>query len=111
MATLDSAGSPNGDRDAELARAGRGEQRIAERLALAAEQTQEALAEVQRIATEQIRSGLEVSDHVAATERELRSALRQLVLAEREQRSRSQRPASFDRSTDVIGDNELGEEA
>jgi hypothetical protein len=53
------------------------------------ELAEEALAQVSRIAIEEIRSGLESSQHVMSAEREMRSALRQLVLAERELRGRA----------------------
>jgi hypothetical protein len=45
---------------------------------------EEALEQIARIAVEQIRRGVESSNHVEAAERDLRSALRQLVLAQRE---------------------------
>jgi hypothetical protein len=89
---------------AELARGRGGYQDIAERLALALEETQEALAQVQRIAIEEIRDGLEASNHVEAAERDMRSALRQLVLAECELRSGSLPRASLSRHTLVIAD-------
>jgi hypothetical protein len=60
-----------------------------ETLALALECTEDALAQVARIAIEEIHSSLETSSHVQAAERDMRSALRQLVLAERELRSRA----------------------
>ena len=53
-------------------------------VARAIELSDEALGQVARIAVEGIRCGLEASSHVEAAERDLRSALRQLVLAERE---------------------------
>jgi hypothetical protein len=53
------------------------------------ELTEAALGEVTRIAVEQIHSGLESTSHVEAAERDMSSALRPLVLAERELRSRS----------------------
>jgi hypothetical protein len=63
------------------------DQSIIATLAQAIELSDEALAQVARITIEAIRSGLEVSSHVEAAEREMRSALRQLVLAERELRT------------------------
>lgn len=57
-------------------------------LARALELTEEALGQVARIGIEEIRSGLESSNHVQAAERDIRSALRQLVLAERELHAR-----------------------
>jgi hypothetical protein len=50
----------------------------------AIEMTENALSEVGQVAMQQIRRGAEVSSHVEAAERDLRGALRQLVLAERE---------------------------
>jgi hypothetical protein len=67
----------------------RGDQNITGAIARALELTEEALAEVTQIAIEEIRDGLEASNHVDAAERDMRSALRQLVLAERELRARS----------------------
>ena len=58
--------------------------------------TEEALGQVARIAIEEIHSGLESSSHVQAAERDMRSALRQLVLAERELRARSATPAGVE---------------
>jgi hypothetical protein len=55
-------------------------------LVRALELTQEALSQVSRMAIEEIRDGVEASNHVAAAERDMRSALRQLALAEREMR-------------------------
>jgi hypothetical protein len=62
-----------------------------EALRRALELTEEALGQVSRIAIEEIRDGGESSNHVEAAERDMRSALRQLVLAEREVRSASAR--------------------
>jgi hypothetical protein len=67
----------------------RGDQNISGAIVRAIELTEEALAEVTQIAIEEIRDGLEASNHVDAAERDMRSALRQLVLAERELRSKS----------------------
>lgn len=78
---------------------------VAERLSLALEQTQEALGQIQRIAVEEIRIGLRASDHVEAAERDMRDALRQLVIAERELRSHPLPPASLSRPTIVIGES------
>jgi hypothetical protein len=63
------------------------DQSIIATLARAIELADEALAQVARITIEGIRSGHEVSSHVEAAEREMRSSLRQLVLAERDLRS------------------------
>ena len=83
---------------------------VAERLGVALEQTQEALSQVQRIAVEEIRIGLQASDHVEAAEREMRGALRQLVLAERELRARSLLRTSLDRRIIVTGEDRDDEE-
>jgi hypothetical protein len=63
------------------------DQSIIATLARAIELSDEALGQVARITIEGIRSGHEVGSHVEAAEREMRSALRQLVLAERELRT------------------------
>jgi hypothetical protein len=63
------------------------DQSIITSLARAIELSDEALGQVARITIEGIRSGHEVGSHVEAAEREMRSALRQLVLAERELRT------------------------
>jgi len=47
------------------------------------ELTEAALAEVNHVAMQQLRCGAEISTNVEAAERDLRGALRQLVLAER----------------------------
>jgi len=52
--------------------------------------TEQALGEVSHVAMEQIRRGADVSSHVEAAERDLRGALRQLVLAEREPPARAE---------------------
>ena len=57
-------------------------------LARAIELSDEALAQVARVTVEGIRFRLPASSHIEAAERDMRSALRQLVLAERELRSR-----------------------
>ena len=61
----------------------------------AIELTENALSEVNHVAMEQIRRGAEISAHIEATERDLRDALRQLVLAEREP-SHGEREPSHD---------------
>jgi hypothetical protein len=50
----------------------------------AIELTENALAELNHLATAQMRSGAEISSHVEAAERALRDSLHQLVAAERE---------------------------
>ena len=64
------------------------DQQLLETMAQATKLTERALGQVARIVIEQIHSGLEASNHVEAAERDMRSALRQLVLAERELRAR-----------------------
>jgi hypothetical protein len=68
----------------------RSEQNIIRTIARALKLTEEALGQVAQIAIEEIHTGLESSNHVEAAERDMRSALKQLVLAERELRSRHQ---------------------
>ena len=67
----------------------RGNQSVLTTMVRAIELTEEALGQVARIAIEQIHGGVETGNHVEAAERDMRSALRQLVLAERELQSRS----------------------
>jgi hypothetical protein len=67
----------------------RSDRNIMATMARALELTEEALGEVARIAIEEIHGGLESSNHVQAAERDMRSALRQLVMAERELRSKA----------------------
>jgi hypothetical protein len=64
------------------------DQSIGATLARAIELSDDALAQVARVTVEGIRFGLPTSSHIEAAERDMRSALRQLVLAERELRSR-----------------------
>ena len=66
-----------------------GEQHLAEIMERALQLAEETLEQVTRIAVEQIRKGVESSNHVEAAERDLRSALRQLVLAQREWNSKA----------------------
>jgi hypothetical protein len=67
----------------------RGDQSVLATMTRAIELTEQALGQVARIAIEQIHGGVETGNHVEAAERDMRSALRQLVLAERELQSRS----------------------
>jgi hypothetical protein len=64
-----------------------GEAHIADLMERALGLAEETLEHIARIAVEQIRRGVESSNHVEAAERDLRSALRQLVLAQREWRA------------------------
>jgi hypothetical protein len=63
-----------------------GDAHVADLMERALGLAEEALEQIARIAVEQIRRGVESSNHVEAAERDLRSALRQLVLAKREWR-------------------------
>lgn len=82
----------------------RDENSIVATMARALELTEQALGQVARIAIEEIHTGLESSNHVQAAERDMRSALRQLVLAEREIRSRpAARSAGAERADRVSG--------
>lgn len=63
-----------------------GDAHIADLMERALGLAEETLEQIARIAVEQIRKGVESSNHVEAAERDLRSALRQLVLAKREWR-------------------------
>ena len=76
-----------------------------ETLTRALELTEEALGKITRIAIEQIREGVETSNHVEAAERDMRTALRQLVLAERELLARSTLRATVDQHTRVGPDD------
>jgi hypothetical protein len=67
----------------------RGTQDVHVTMARAVELTEQALSQVARIAIEQIHGGVETGTHIEAAERDMRSALRQLVLAERELQSRA----------------------
>ncbi|HTX31307.1 MAG TPA: hypothetical protein VMD09_07970 [Solirubrobacteraceae bacterium] len=82
----------------------RGSQDVLATMASAVELTEQALGQVARIAIEQIHDGVETGTHVEAAERDMRSALRQLVLAERELHSRSTpRRAPADSPPGVVG--------
>jgi len=64
-----------------------GDAHIADLMERALGLAEETLEQIARIAVEQIRKGVESNNHVEAAERDLRSALRQLVLAQREWRA------------------------
>jgi hypothetical protein len=66
-----------------------GNQNVIATMARAIDLTEQALGQVARIAIEQIHGGVETGNHVEAAERDMRSALRQLVLAERELKFRA----------------------
>ncbi|MGH2885778.1 MAG: hypothetical protein ACRDPA_24285 [Solirubrobacteraceae bacterium] len=71
-----------------------GDEHVAEILEQALGLAEETLEQIARVAVEQIRTGAEASNHVEAAERDLRSALRQLVLAQRDWRAPSVASAS-----------------
>ncbi|MGO9823515.1 MAG: hypothetical protein ACLPTJ_23035 [Solirubrobacteraceae bacterium] len=62
---------------------------LAELMERALQFAEDALEQITRIAVEEIRRGVESSNHIEAAERDMRSALRQLVLAQREWRAKS----------------------
>ena len=62
-------------------------QSVIEEMARTVELTEEALAQLGRIAIEEIHSGLQTSSHLEAAEHDLRTALRELVLAESQLRA------------------------
>jgi len=68
---------------------GHGDHTIGETLARALELTEEALSQIMQVAIEEIREGLETTSHIEAAERDVRTALRQLVLAQRELHGRA----------------------
>jgi hypothetical protein len=63
---------------------------------------EDTLEQVTRIAVEQLRRGAESNSHVEAAERDARSTLRQLVLAQREWNTRPTVRIGFDEDADVI---------
>jgi hypothetical protein len=79
----------------------RGDQGVLATMARALELTEQALGQVARIAIEQIHGGVETGGHIEAAERDMRSALRQLVLAEREVQARSARRAAEERAEGI----------
>jgi hypothetical protein len=76
-----------------------GDAHIADLMERALGLAEETLEQIARIAVEQIRRGVESNNHVEAAERDLRSALRQLVLAQREWRPPAAPPAPLDEPT------------
>jgi len=82
----------------------RSDRNVMSTMARALELTERALGEVARIAIEEIHGGLESSSHVQAAEREMRSALRQLVLAERELRAKSVMHTPIDERPEAIAE-------
>jgi hypothetical protein len=82
----------------------RSDRNIVAAMARALELTEQALGEVARIAIEEIHGGLDSSNHVQAAERDMRGALRQLVMAERELRSRSGMRSNVRERREAIAD-------
>jgi hypothetical protein len=70
-------------------------------VARARELTEEALALLARAALDELHHGLEAGDHLEGAEHTLRATLRELVLAERELRSRSGAEPDLDEIGDV----------
>jgi hypothetical protein len=108
MPPVRSNGASRSAPGAELPRGQRGDP---DRLALALQDTQQALAQVPQIAIEEIRDGLEAGDHVQAAERDMRSALRQLVLAEREPRRQTLPRVNLSARPIVTADDDSRHEA
>jgi len=75
---------------------------IAASLTRAIELAEEGLERIARITAEGIRFGLETNGHVEAAERNMRDALRQLVLAERELRRRPGLEAIGERPEGIV---------
>ena len=86
----------------------RSDRNILAAMARALELTEQALTEVARIAIEEIHSGVESSNHVQAAERDMRSALRQLVMAERELRSKPGMRTNVHERPEAIADGVPG---
>ena len=85
-----------------MSRTDSGDRDIAESMERALGLAEEALEQIARIAVEQIRRGVETSNHVEAAERDLRSALRQLVLAQREWQAGSRATAPLGEPTEGL---------
>jgi predicted TPR repeat methyltransferase len=79
-----------------------GDGHVAEIMERALGLAEEALEQIARIAVEQIRRGVDSSNHVEAAERDLRSALRQLVLAQREWRAMSRASTPLGEPADAV---------
>lgn len=78
--------------------------RVAEIIERALQLAEDALEQITRIAVEQIRRGVESSNHIEAAERDMRSALRQLVLAQREWHQKPAPRVRLGEHVDVIAD-------
>jgi hypothetical protein len=63
---------------------------VVEAVGRARELAEETLGLLARVALEEVHRGLEAGAHLEAAERDLRGSVRQLVLAERDLRSRAQ---------------------
>jgi hypothetical protein len=83
---------------------GPSDSRVAEIMERALQLAEDALEQITRIAVEQIRKGVESSNHVEAAERDMRSALRQLVLAQREWNDKAAPRVRLGEQADVIVD-------
>jgi len=81
-----------------------GDPHVAEIMERALQLAEETLEQISRVAVEQIRKGVESSNHIEAAERDMRSALRQLVLAQREWETRSAPRIVVGEHTDVIAE-------
>lgn len=66
-----------------------GEPHVAETMERALQLAEDTLEQITRITVEQIRRGADTSNHIDAAERDMRSALRQLVMAQREWQAKS----------------------
>lgn len=78
----------------------RGDPQVAEVIERALQLAEDTLEQITRIAVEQIRWGAESSIHIEAAERDMRGALRQLVLAEREWRAKAATRQEFREPTE-----------
>jgi hypothetical protein len=87
----------------------RGDPQVAEVIERALQLAEDTLEQITRIAVEQIRRGAESSSHIEAAERDMRGALRQLVLAEREWRVKAATRQEFAERT--ASPHEPGREA
>jgi outer membrane protein TolC len=80
-----------------------GQPQVPEIMERALQLAEETLEQIAKIAVEQIRRGVESSHHVDAAERDMRSALRQLVLAQRDWQTKSSaRPIAVGKHDEVI---------
>ena len=75
---------------------------VSDGLGIAVQHLEAAISQVQRAAVAEIRTGLEIDPHTEAAERDMCSALRQLVLAQREAERREALASSRDRRAIVV---------